>query len=103
MSLPPYIQTRADGVLLSIKVQPRASKNEIGEVVGMELKVKVTAPPVDSAANEAVLRFLAKTFDCPRGAVQLLRGATSRHKQVLVTGMKAEAVVAKLHASQEPT
>lgn len=96
MSLPPYLQSRADGVLLSLKVQPRASKNEIGEVVGAELKVKVTAPPVDSAANEAVLRLLADAFDCPRGAVQLLRGATSRHKQVLVTGMKAEEVAAKL-------
>jgi uncharacterized protein (TIGR00251 family) len=83
-------------VLLSLKVQPRASKNEIGEVVGAELKVKVTAPPVDSAANEAVLRLLAEKLGCPRGAVQLLRGATSRHKQVLVVGMKAEEVAAKL-------
>jgi uncharacterized protein len=60
------------------------------------LKVKVTAPPVDSAANEAVLRLLAGALDCPRGAVQLVRGAASRHKQVRVTGLAAEAVAAKL-------
>ena len=103
MSLPAFIQPRADGVLLSLKVQPRASKNEIGEVIGGELKVKVTAPPVDSAANEAVLRLLAEALGCPRGAVQLIRGATSRHKQVLVAGLKAEEVTAKLLKSWQPT
>ena len=85
-----------DGVLLSLKVQPRASKNEIGEVANGELKIKVTAPPVDAAANEAVLRLLAECLDCPRGAVQLIRGQTSRHKQVLIRGMSAEAVLEKL-------
>ena len=79
-----------------LKVQPRASKNEIGEVSGNELKVKVTAPPVDSAANEAVLRVLAEALDCPRNAVQLIRGATSRHKQVRIVGMAGEEVAQRL-------
>jgi len=96
MALPPYLKPHADGVCLSLKVQPRASKNEIGEALGSELKLKVTAPPVDSAANEAVLRFLADTLDCPRGSIQLLRGNTSRHKQILIQRMTAEAVAAKL-------
>ena len=96
MSLPPFIQARADGVHLSLKVQPRASRDELGEVVGTELKVKVTAPPVDSAANEAVLRLLAEALDCPRGAVQLVRGGSSRHKQVRVAGMTAETVAARI-------
>ena len=96
MALPPFIQLRPEGVVLSIKVQPRASKNIIGEVLGNELKIKVTAPPVDSAANEALVEFLAETLSCPRGAIRLLRGQTSRHKQVLVTGMSSVAIVATL-------
>jgi len=96
MSAPAFLQARSDGVYLSLKVQPRASKNEIGEVAGNELKVKVTAPPVDSAANEAVLRLLAEALDCPRNALQLIRGATARHKQVRVVGMAVEEVAKKL-------
>jgi uncharacterized protein (TIGR00251 family) len=96
MSEPGFLQSRPDGVYLSLKVQPRASKNEIGEVTGNELKVKVTAPPVDSAANEAVLSLLAATLDCPRNAVQLVRGATARHKQVRIVGMAGEEVARRL-------
>jgi uncharacterized protein (TIGR00251 family) len=91
-----YLQSQPNGVILSVKVQPRASKNAIGEALGNELKVKVTAPPVDSAANEALIRFLAEVLDCSRGAVQLLRGQTSRHKQILIQGLTVEQVEQKL-------
>jgi uncharacterized protein (TIGR00251 family) len=96
MSLPAYLQARAQGVYLSIKVQPRASRNEIGDALGGELKVKVTAPPVDAAANEALVRLLAEVLDCPRGAVQIVRGHTSRHKQVVVRELAAELIAARL-------
>jgi len=76
--LPTYLKPHPDGVYLSLKVQPRASRNEVGEAVGDALKIKVTAPPVDSAANEAVVRLVAEVLDCPRNAVQLVRGKTSR-------------------------
>jgi uncharacterized protein len=79
-------------------VQPRASRNAIGEALGKELKIKVTAPPVESAANEAVLDFLAKRLDCPRGSVMLVRGYTSAHKWVLVQGLPAAEIVKKLQA-----
>lgn len=94
--MPPYIQSRPEGVVLSIKVQPRASKNALGEIMGNELKVKVIAPPVDSAANESLIRFLAQTLGCPRSAIRILRGQSSRHKQVMVRGMRADAVSAAL-------
>jgi uncharacterized protein (TIGR00251 family) len=93
-----YLQSQPNGVLLSLKLQPRASKNAIGEALGNELKVKVTAAPVDSAANEALVHFLAEVLDCSRGAVQLIRGQTSRHKQVLIQGMTVEEVEKKLKA-----
>jgi uncharacterized protein (TIGR00251 family) len=82
------------GVELAVKLQPRASRNEIGEALGNELRIKVTAPPVDSAANEALVRLLAEKLGCARGAVLLLRGQTSRHKTVLVTGV-AEAEITR--------
>jgi uncharacterized protein len=94
--LPPYLKLQPDGVWLSLKVQPRASRNEIGGAMGGELKIKVTAPPVDSAANEALLGLLAETLDCPKNAVRLVRGKTSRHKTVLISGMTPEAVARRL-------
>lgn len=100
MALPTYLKPHPEGVCLCLKVQPRASRNEIGEALGDELKLKVTAPPVDSAANEAVLRYLAEILGCPRGSVQLLRGNTSRHKQILLRGLAVDSVAAKLAVTQ---
>ena len=99
MSLPPYLRAQPDGVWLSIKLQPRASANEIGEALGNELRVKVTAPPVDSAANEALVRLLAETLDCGRNKVELVRGQTSRHKTVRLHGMTAEDVMKRIAGS----
>lgn len=96
--MPPatFLKESAGGVLLSVKLQPRASKNEIGEPLGDELKIKVTAPPVDAAANQALVELLAETLDCSRGKVELLRGHTSRHKTVLLHGFKPEEVLRKI-------
>jgi uncharacterized protein len=96
MSTPGYLRVQPDGVLLSIKLQPRASANEIGEALGDELRIKVTAPPVDAAANEALVRLLADELDCPRNRVELIRGHTSRHKTVKLHGLSAEAVLRQL-------
>ncbi len=100
MALPSYLKVQSGGVYLALKVQPRASRNEIGEAVGDELKLKVTAPPVDSAANEAVLRSLAEVLDCSRGSLQLLRGQTSRHKTILISGIEADEVARRLAAAR---
>jgi uncharacterized protein (TIGR00251 family) len=59
MTIPGFLRAQADGTLLSVKVQPRASKNEICAPLGNELKIKVAAPPVDAAANEALVQLLA--------------------------------------------
>jgi uncharacterized protein len=98
MSSPTFLCAEADGVTLSVKVQPRASANEIGEPLGSELRIKVTAPPVDSAANDAVIRLLAETLDCSRNRIELVRGQTSRHKVFKLYGISAETVLAKLAA-----
>lgn len=98
MSLPPYLKAQGDAVLLGVKVQPRAIRNEICEVIGSELKIRIAAPPVDSAANEALIRFLADVLQCPRGAVQLVRGATSRHKVVSIHGLPVDQIHLRLTA-----
>ena len=65
--MPAFLSAQAGGVRLSVKLQPRASVSAICAPLGAELKIKVTAPPVDAAANEALVKFLAEKLDCPRG------------------------------------
>jgi uncharacterized protein len=96
MSMPGFLRAQSDGVLLSVKLQPRASANEIGEALGNELRIKVTAPPVDAAANEALIKLLAQWLDCPRNRVELVRGHASRHKTLKLYGLAPEDVVKRL-------
>jgi uncharacterized protein (TIGR00251 family) len=91
-----FLRAQADGVLLSVKLQPRASANEICAPVGDELKIKVTAPPVDAAANQALVELLAGRLDCSRGRVELIRGNKSRHKVVKLHGFSPEEALQKL-------
>jgi len=95
--MPPasFLRETPGGTLLAVKLQPRASKNEIGEALGDELKIKVTAPPVDAAANQALIELLAETLGCPRGKVELIRGQTSRHKTILLHGFKPAEIQQK--------
>jgi uncharacterized protein (TIGR00251 family) len=96
MTMPAFLRVQTDGVLLSVKLQPRASANEIGEALGAELRIKVTAPPVDAAANEALMKLLAQQLHCPRNRVDIVRGHTSRHKVIKLYGIAPEVLVQKL-------
>lgn len=96
VSSPSYLRETPEGVLLSVKLQPRASRTEIGAAQGDELKIKVTAPPVDSAANEALGELLAEKLGCARGRVELIRGHTSRHKTLLLKGFTSGQVLAAI-------
>jgi uncharacterized protein (TIGR00251 family) len=98
-ALPAFLRVQPDGLVLSIKLQPHASANEIGEALGGELRVKVTAPPVDAAANEALLRLLAEILGCARGQVELVRGHTSRHKTIKLHSLTPADVIPKLASS----
>jgi uncharacterized protein len=69
---------------LRLRVQPRASRDRLGEPMGDRLKVTITAPPLDGKANEHLLRFLARAFRVPRGAVTLISGETGREKTVRI-------------------
>ena len=96
MSPPPFLREQDGALMLSLKVQPRAKRNELAGTVGTELKLKVTAPPVDSAANEAVLEFIADTLGLPRRAVNLVRGQTSQHKTLRLDGLTLDEAAARL-------
>jgi len=97
-----FLRETAGGTLLAVKLQPRAAKNEIGEPLGDELKIKVTAPPVDAAANAALVKFLAEKLDCARNRVELIRGHTSRHKTVLLHGFKPAEISLQLPGPARP-
>jgi uncharacterized protein len=96
MAIPGFLHPQPDGTLLSVKLQPRASANEISGPLGAELRIKVTAPPVEAAANEALVELLADRLGCGRGRVELVRGHHSRHKIVKLHGLRPEEIFAKL-------
>jgi hypothetical protein len=93
--VPAFLRETSGGTLLLVKLQPRASKNEIGAPLGDELKIKVTAPPVDAAANEALIKLLAEKLDCAHSRIELVRGGKSRHKVLKLHGFAAEEIVQK--------
>ena len=87
-----WLRGCADGVLLQVLVQPRAARNEVVGVQGEELKIRLTSPPVEGAANRLCCDYLAGLCGVPRSHVTLLGGQRSRHKRLLVQGMDVAAV-----------
>jgi uncharacterized protein (TIGR00251 family) len=78
-----------DGLTIDVLVVPRASRVAVGPMVGDRLRVAVTAPPVDGAANAAVIEALADAFDVRRSAVTIVRGERGRRKTVRIEGATA--------------
>ena len=80
----------------TVWVQPRASRTEIAGRHGDDIKIRLAAPPVDGAANEALIRFLAEKLGVPRSAVSIVGGLSGRLKRVRVEGKTEEEVEGKL-------
>ncbi len=91
MTLPCLRQTNA-GVEIFLYLQPRASRNKVVGLQGEELKVSLTAPPVDGAANKACCAFLAKLCSLPKSCVKMISGDTSRHKRLLLEDAELQKV-----------
>ena len=85
-----------DGVLLQLVVQPRASRNELADVHAGALRLRITAPPVDGAANVAIVEFLARQLGVAKSDVELVSGQARRRKRVLVRGLAADAARERL-------
>lgn len=80
---------------ITVRVIPRSRKNEIrreGEII----KVHLTAPPVDGAANEALIALLATRLQLPRRSLRIIQGASSRQKLIEIEGLNAEEIEQRL-------
>ena len=78
------IRQTPEGVVFKVLVQPRSSKNMISGLHDDALKIKLTAPPVDNAANQMCLKFLAKCLCVSKSCLEISTGHNSRHKQILL-------------------
>src|SRR5579872_4472023 len=88
------LQTRDGAVIFGVRVQPRASKDEISGAVGGALKVRLRAPALEDRANEALCEYLAELLKTPKAAVRILSGHHSRSKRVEVRGVTEQQVLA---------
>lgn len=97
MSASPVAESEG-GVTIAVHVIPRSSRNEIAGVQGDAVKIKLTAPPVEGAANAALIAFLAGRLGVRKSAVSIVRGQASRAKTVRVEGVtrkQAEKLIVK--------
>lgn len=72
-----------DGLIITLRISPNASKNEIIKSEGI-LKVKITAQPIDGKANKALIEFLSKKFKVSKSSFEILKGQTSKEKTILI-------------------
>lgn len=82
----PFLTDNQNALILRVYVQPRSSKNQICGILGDELKIRLTSPPVDGAANKLCREFVADLFDVSRSSVEIISGETSRHKRLRISG-----------------
>jgi len=85
--MPAWLTQDKDRVTLALRVQPRASRDEVAGLYGDRVKLRITAPPVDGAANEHLCRFLARLFGVAPSRVRLLQGTSGRDKLVSLEGV----------------
>lgn len=93
---PPWLKLTKNGVVLDIRVQPRSSQNKMGLSPGGQLKAWVQAPPVDSAANAAMVELLAQSLQIPRKWITLDHGQASRSKSFLIQNLPADDILERL-------
>lgn len=98
-----WFQERDDGVVLNVRVVPRASRNQVDGVLGDALKIRITAPPVEGKANKVLLRFLAKTIGLPPGKISILSGEKGRGKRVLLAGIDMASLRQRLSLQGDST
>lgn len=95
------IKDSASGAIFTVRVHPRARKNEIRGEVGDALKLSLTAPPVEGRANQACIEFLANLLEVPRSSITIAAGQTSRNKVIHVAGLTGAQVAERLRAGKE--
>ena len=96
-----HIQETPEGVELRLHVQPRARRNELTGTHDGALKLKVAAPPVDDAANRAIIDFLAALLGIPKSRIRITSGLKSRDKKVFVEGISRDKFLTALDTWQK--
>jgi uncharacterized protein (TIGR00251 family) len=91
------VQPTSTGIRLAIHVQPRASKTEVIGLHGDAIKIRLAAPPVEGAANNALVDFLAEALQVPRSSVAITAGHSARRKVVTVDGLTPAQAAQRLH------
>ena len=91
-----FLQEIPEGVVLRVRVQPRSAKCAIAGDAGDHLKIRVNAPPVKGAANEACRSFLAKQFQLAKGRIDILSGEKSREKRILLRGAQMDTIASTI-------
>ncbi len=86
----------AGGIRLRLRIQPRAATSEVAGLHGDRLRIRLSAPPVDGAANEALVRFLSEVLGVAPRAVEITAGHGARQKTVHVSGVDPAAAAAAL-------
>ena len=93
------VSPHAHGSVLSVVVAPRAGKSSIERLADGAIQVRIAAPPVDGAANAALLRFLAGVLDVPRSRFEIVSGASSRRKRIVIAGLAPDELETRLQAA----
>lgn len=91
-----FLQETSEGVVVRVRLQPRSARCALAGMTDDYLKVRVTAPPVEGAANEACRSFLAKELRLAKGCVEIISGEKSRDKRVLLRGAQIEEVASTI-------
>lgn len=86
------LREEADGVSFEVRVQPRSSKTEISGIQDGILRVRLTMPPVDGAANKQCIELLSRKMKIPKRAIRIASGASARRKRLKISGLGIEEV-----------
>jgi uncharacterized protein len=92
----PGVALHEKGCVISLTVMPRSPVNRLEIHTDGTIRVKLTAPPVDGAANAGLLKFMAKVLDVPRSKLRILAGSQSRYKRLLVEGISPDSLCKRL-------
>jgi uncharacterized protein (TIGR00251 family) len=91
-----FASSYGNGTIISVWIQPRASKTRVVGVYGDSIKIAVKSPPVEGKANEECIRFLAEVLGVPKAAVSIKTGHQGRHKGILVEGVTPDRIIQEL-------
>jgi uncharacterized protein len=91
-----YLQAHEDGIILRVKVTPNSSRNALISEHGDRLAVKLTAPPVEGKANKGLVKFVGKKLRIPPSSITIIRGHSSREKDLLIPGIDVASAMERL-------